>query len=243
MTNMGESPIRVSYTPDVAVRPGKGAKEGRGIRRLPRTVGRMAVWIVVAVAALLLPFVVLVRVSILVYERYGVSSWPALAIGSTATLVLLLFYVLVMRVRFQRTASVPPSVRRGLAAVVGGYVVFTLIYLSGANAKTPEIRQAYTSLNPLLRVATSTVLLMDREAIVTDLGRSREDYLGWGLPVNEASLHFEQTNGFVHAVDLRTRGRPAWRSWVLEIYFLGMGFRTLRHVGTADHLHVSLPTP
>jgi len=27
----------------------------------------------------------------------------------------------------------------------------------------------------------------------------------------------------------------------MQLYFHLMGFRTLRHVGTADHLHVELP--
>jgi hypothetical protein len=46
----------------------------------------------------------------------------------------------------------------------------------------------------------------------------------------------------VHAVDLRTIGRAEWKNVLLNWYFRSMGFRTLRHVGTADHLHVSLPT-
>lgn len=93
----------------------------------------------------------------------------------------------------------------------------------------------------LRTVATGTVLLVDREAVVTDTGRTREEYLAWGLPVNEASLHLPQDDGFVPAVDLRTRGRPEWRSVAREAYYRAMGFHTLRHVGTADHLHVSLP--
>jgi hypothetical protein len=61
------------------------------------------------------------------------------------------------------------------------------------------------------------------------------------LPVFEASLHFRQRDGYVHAMDLRTIGRGAVRNWTTAVYFRVLGFRTLRHVGTADHLHVSLP--
>ena len=62
-----------------------------------------------------------------------------------------------------------------------------------------------------------------------------------GLPVNESSLHFEQANGYVHALDLRTQGRAVWKNTASIWWFKLLGFRTLRHVGTADHLHVSLP--
>ncbi len=41
-------------------------------------------------------------------------------------------------------------------------------------------------------------------------------------------------------MDLRTNDRQEWRNQILELYFNLMGFNTLRHVGTADHLHVSL---
>ena len=74
-----------------------------------------------------------------------------------------------------------------------------------------------------------------------DAARKPEDYAAMGLPVYENSLHFEQPDGYVHAVDLRTLGRSAWKNFVMSGYFRLMGFRILRHVGTADHLHVSLP--
>jgi len=30
---------------------------------------------------------------------------------------------------------------------------------------------------------------------------------------------------------------------LVQLYFWCLGFGTLRHVGTADHLHVELPVP
>jgi len=54
-------------------------------------------------------------------------------------------------------------------------------------------------------------------------------------------LHARQRDGWAHAVDLRTIGRSAIVNLLVEWYFRAMGFRTLRHVGTADHLHVELP--
>ena len=58
-----------------------------------------------------------------------------------------------------------------------------------------------------------------------------------------AFVHFRQDDGFVHALDLRTIHRPEWRNLAAELAFRAMGFHTLRHVGTADHLHVSLRSP
>jgi hypothetical protein len=62
-----------------------------------------------------------------------------------------------------------------------------------------------------------------------------------GLPVNDGTLHYRQRDGWAHAVDLRTNGRGEVVNRLVELYFRVMGFRTLRHVGTADHLHVELP--
>lgn len=62
-----------------------------------------------------------------------------------------------------------------------------------------------------------------------------------GLKPRAYALHFRQPTGFVHAVDLRTNGRPKSVNLLVELYFVLMGFDVIRHVGTADHLHVALP--
>ena len=143
----------------------------------------------------------------------------------------------------------------GAGFVIGGYCPGTsvvsmatgridgLVYVAGSNVKSDEVRAEYSTLHPLLRVATSVVFMVDPGSVITDAGRTPEDYYLWGLPVNEASLHFPQDDGFVHAVDLRTRGRPDWRNRGLELAFWAFGLHSLRHVGTADHLHVSLRLP
>ncbi len=243
---MSESPLRVEYEPELGGQGGGTDRRGRSTPRPMRSKKaralRAGALLVATMAALILPFVLLVRLSVYLYSAQGLGSWTSLAVSAFVVFDLLLFYVLLVRLRFQRKLGVPKIVRRALAVVVASYLLYALVYLSGANAKTPEIRSAYVALHPLLRVATGTVLIADREAMVTDVGRTREDYVAWGLPVNEASLHFEQDDGYVHAVDLRTVGRPEWRNRSLEGYYRVMGFRTLRHVGTADHLHVSMPT-
>jgi hypothetical protein len=70
--------------------------------------------------------------------------------------------------------------------------------------------------------------------------RQAGDYARMGLPVNPRTRHYTQADGWVHAVDIRTRGRSEVRNRGLQFYFWAMGFSTLRHSGTADHLHVQL---
>lgn len=95
-------------------------------------------------------------------------------------------------------------------------------------------------MHPILRVAISSVTLADGDLVITDIERVSGDYETMGLPVNPHSLHYRQESGYVHAVDLRTRDRSEIRNYIIQISLDLMGFRTLRHVGTADHLHVEL---
>jgi hypothetical protein len=204
--------------------------------------GMRAGWFLLkVVVALALPFFLLVRGSVYAYQDLGWGTWSSLATGIFATVLLFLVYASMLWKRMTGKHRVPRLARRLLIGVVGGYAVYGLLYLSAANAKSPELREHYTALHPVMRIGASTFLLFDREAVVTDLGRTVEDYLRMGLPANETSLHFKLEDRFVHALDLRTVGRTERRNWMTAGYFRMMGFRTLRHVGTADHLHVSLP--
>ena len=121
------------------------------------------------------------------------------------------------------------------------YCGYALIYLSSANAKSDRVRAYYASLHPLLRVALSTLILADRDLVVTDLAREPEAYAAMGLAPNDGSLHYVQRDGYAHAADLRTAGRGELENRLVQAYFWSMGFATLRHVGTGDHLHVELP--
>lgn len=97
-------------------------------------------------------------------------------------------------------------------------------------------------MHPILRVAISTVTIADGDLVITDIERIPSDYNTMGVPVNPNSMHYRQENtGYVHAVDLRTRNRGMIRNYMLQFSLEVMGFETLRHVGTTDHLHVSLP--
>jgi hypothetical protein len=76
---------------------------------------------------------------------------------------------------------------------------------------------------------------------VTDIERGPTSYAAMRLPQPARSQHYRQKDGTVHAIDLRTQGRGTLRNGLVRLYFELLGFETVRHVGTADHLHVRLP--
>lgn len=240
---MGSNPLRIDFPglePPDSRRKKESGGTGKKNRSLKWRLLRGLAWIGGLVALALLPFFVLIRTSVYLQYTYGVSGWTALGAGALGTVLLLLLYLVAVSLRLGGKGKVPKTARRITGLLVASYCLYALIYLSGANAKTGEIQTTYTALHPVLRVAVSTLLLADREGVLTGTGRTKADYDRWGLPVNEASLHLPQADGYVYAVDVRTVGRPEWQNRWVEFYFRVMGFETLRHVGTADHLHVNL---
>jgi len=216
-----------------------GAGVGRALGSLVR---RLLGWVVVAAALLVLPFAVLVRTAVGAQQGLGAGAWVAVLAGLLATGGILVLYAVVAG----RWLGVGPGFRRtlrwGSVGAGAAFVVWALLWLGAAQAKSPEVRAEYHRLHPVLRLATSTVFLVDPWRVMTDAAREPEDYALMGLPPAESSLHFVQEDGFVHAVDLRTRGRPEWVNKAVELGFWALGFHALRHRGTADHLHVSLRT-
>jgi len=220
----------------------KPRQKGPPLRaRMRKALLRTAVLAGTGIGLLLLPFVVLVRTSVWLHDQGVGTAWVPLAGGALLTALLLLAYGAVATRRVTGKWGLPSFVRKGLVALVGAYAVYGALYLSAGNAKSAEVRSGYGSVNPVLRMATATLVLADGDLVVTDASRTLEDYRRMGLPPNEASLHFVQDNGWVHAIDLRTIGRNRWRNGFMSLYFWTMGFKTIRHRGTADHLHVSLP--
>jgi len=209
--------------------------------RFLRLLGRTGFFVIKWATLFALPFLLLVKGSVWAYQGMGWGTWPSLMAGVTATLLIFLIYVSRLWKRVSGRKRTPKLLLRAVTALVVGYAGYGLLYLSAANAKTPEIREYFTSLHPIMRLGASTFLLFDRDAVITDTQRTTEDYVRMGLPVNETSLHFKVDGRWVHALDLRTLGRPEWRNRLTAGYFAFMGFRTLRHTGTADHLHISLP--
>ena len=173
----------------------------------------------------------------------GPASAPSpgglLAAAGAGTLLLLTLYGALLSRRFTGRARSGFVAKWVAAPLVMGYCAYGLLYVSSVNTKDDAVRSVYSATHPLLRMALSTLILADHDAVITDLARRPDDYRRMGLPVNRESLHYRQADGWVHAVDLRTR--PGLKSLLVQWYFDLMGFDTLRHVGTHDHLHVSLP--
>ncbi|HKK45727.1 MAG TPA: hypothetical protein VJ964_09410 [Balneolaceae bacterium] len=205
------------------------------------SVGKILLRLILLLVCLVAPFVVLVRTSIFMYEHYHWNGWLALLTGVIATIILLACYGLYLTLRYGSGAGVLKYMIRGIAILVVSYTLYGLLYYSSMNTKTEDIRSYYRSLHPIMRVTLATITLANQHLVVTDIKRKPEDYAKMGLPENQHSLHYKQHDGYVHAVDLRTKGRAFWKNRSLQEVLQIIGLRTIRHVGTADHLHVYLP--
>jgi len=202
-------------------------------RRALALAGKLAVLAV-------LPFFVLVRGSVLLYTHRGAGPWLALAGGAGCTLLVVTAYAGWLSHRLTGRVNVLVLARRVALPLVLAYCSYALIYLSSGNAKSDQVRAYYGSLHPLLRVALSTWILVDGDIVITDVARQRADYAAMGMRPADGSLHYVQADGYIHAVDLRTRGRSEVKNRLVQLYFWSVGLGTLRHVGTGDHLHVEL---
>lgn len=215
-------------------------KAGRKPPRRRRWGRRLLLVIVLTPVVVVVPLVLLLRGSLELHAAAGTGVGLSLAGGAAGALLILGLLIAGMAAAL----GLPGGLRRILARVAmlvaAGWVVSGLFFVAAENAKGDDVAAEYRDLHPFLRIASATLILFDRGAVLTDASRTVEDYEAMGLPANEASRHFEQPDGWVHALDLRTAGRPEWRNRGVALGFQAMGFETLRHVGTADHLHISL---
>jgi hypothetical protein len=192
------------------------------------------------VAILALPFVVYVRSSVYFYQHH-VPTWLAIATGALLTFCVVAAYgALLSRHRVGRRARATTLAKWIALPLVVSWALYSAFYLARVNTKSDQVRSYYMAVHPILRVALSTIILVDPDLVITDMQRSPQDYTRMGLPVKNRTFHYQQADGWVHAVDLRTRGRGVIKNRSVQLYFWMMGFSTLRHVGTADHLHVQL---
>ena len=174
---------------------------------------------------------------------YSTTSYKNQTTHPAAAALLLACYAWAASRRLRAGKWFRKFAMRAATLAAGAFVLYSLLVIAGGNVKSEEVRAEYSGLHPLLRMAVSVFVLADADAVITDADRAPDFYARAGLPANESSLHFRQDDGFVHALDLRTINRPEWRNLAAELAFRAMGFHALRHVGTADHLHVSLRLP
>jgi hypothetical protein len=218
------------------------ASAGRRLRR-SSVLPTAARWVVGACVLAALPFLLLIRGGVLLYQWWGLGTWPSLLVSALATMSLLAAYAGVVGTWLGARAELRRLFARGAMGIGAAYVVYALVFVAGANVKSADVRAEYRALHPLLRLASSAVILVDPGSVITDASRTSEDYARMGLPNEERSLHYRQANGYVHALDFRTTGRSGLRNFTVQMGFRALGFHVLRHGGTGDHLHISLPVP
>ena len=190
-----------------------------------------------------LPFLALIRGAVYIHMQYDPGPYLSLGGGVLISFVVLMIYITFIYNFFTSKVG-------GLSAfkwrafftmfIIIGYCSYCLFYISDRNLKHQSLSSELRSVHPIIRVAISTWSFVDRDLIITDAKRQPEDYRKMGLPTNSRSLHYRQDDGYAYALDLRTRNHSEFRNSVLRNYCRFMGLRTLRHTGTADHLHISI---
>lgn len=216
-------------------------KSGNSSSSKPLLFKRLILGAILFIASLIAPFIMLIRVSVAMYANYQLNGWLALSVGVVTTVLLLMSYALFLAFQYRQKICFHKYIRRGIAGLVIAYTFYGLLYHSGLNTKNDDVKSYYRSLHPIMRVALVTITLADNDLLVTDIQREPQDYSQMGLAENRQSLHYIQANGYVHAIDLCTKGRAEWKNWFSRLTFNVIGLQTIRHVGTADHLHVYLP--
>jgi len=192
----------------------------------------------------ILLFLLFVRFSVWMYQSFEAGPWVSVAGGAAvSTIFLTICLTILYKWAAGRMGSLKALKRRAYLSMilVLSFSFYSLVFLSENNAKGKVVAEEFKSLHPVLRVGVSTTILADRSLLITDASRVPEDYDAMGLSRNAWSLHYEQPDGYVHAVDIRTNGRSETRNWLVQSTFEFMGFKTLRHMGTSDHLHIALP--
>ncbi len=192
---------------------------------------------------LFLPFVLLIRGAVFLHDQYQLPAWAAIFGGIFFSSSLLFLYFGIVYIRWLKRAYQPVlwvKVYGVAIIIVMLYCLPSLSYLSESNLKELHLKKEFRELHPILRLSLSTIIWLDRSLIMTDAERKPEDYQRMGLRAKKYSLHFLQSDGYGHAIDIRVKDRGELRNQLIQLYFHLMGLNTLRHFGTADHLHISL---
>lgn len=192
---------------------------------------------------LVFPFILLIRGAIFLHESYAVSPWMSILGGVCFSAVLLFVYFSFFYGKLTGTLGGFDAIKRRMTIAVLLMLLYSLqgiLFLSPSNLKSPALKKEMSEVHPILRLSVSTLSFLDKGLIITDAQRVPEDYRKMGLKQKSHSLHYKQEDGYAHALDLRTNNRSEIRNSLMKWYFKLMGLNTLRHVGTADHLHISM---
>ena len=188
----------------------------------------------------------MVRGSNFFNQMYEWSPLISILLVAICTVILLFLYLSFFASKFTGKFGKFKALKSRMIIaliIVFGFTLQGFVFLSSKNVKHVSLKKEFNALHPIIRLSISTLIFFDGDLLITDASRAPEDYKKMGLPSIRHSLHYPQKDGFVYAVDLRTKGRPVWKNTLVKNYFWLMGFKTLRHVGTEDHLHVSLFCP
>ena len=194
-----------------------------------------------AVFVIVLPFMLFLKLGTFLYLNEWAGSWTSVFYSITATAVVVTATLLLLFRKIIRSLKAAKRLFISVAVLILLICGFGLISISQERVKHPEDYKTYTQLHPWLRLASATAFIWDDELLLTDTRRTRSDYLNMGLTPYSASLHYMQESGFVHAIDIRTLGRSRFQNAVTQLYYRALGFRVIRHTGTADHIHVEIP--
>ena len=143
---------------------------------------------------LVFPFILLIRGSVFFHSNYEWMPWLSVLGGVGVTAIILMIYMVFLQGSFTgKIGSANATKWKMVFAVilVLGYSIPALFYFSDANAKSKNVQKEFTSLHPILRLSTSTVLFLDGKLIMTDANRVPEDYKKMGLKSKRGSLHYE----------------------------------------------------
>lgn len=192
---------------------------------------------------LVFPFILLIRGAVFLHEGYALAPWVSTMGGVGFSAVLLFIYFSFFYGKLTGSLGGFDAIKRRFIIAVLLMILFSLqgiLFFSGSNTKTSKIKDEISEVHPILRLSVSTLIYLDKGLLITDGQREPEDYRKMGLKQKSHSLHYKQEDGYTHALDLRTKNRSEIRNTLTKWYFKLMGFNTLRHGGTADHLHISL---
>lgn len=207
--------------------------------------GKLIIEILKIIVILIFPFILLIRGAVEFHEQLHFSPFLSIIAGVAVTAILLFLYLTIFYSHFSGSLGTLKGIKlRMLAALLLTlfYATHGIFYISTGNIKNEQVKSEINKVHPILRLSISTIVILDSDLIITDGKRIPEDYKKMGLKEKAHSLHYKQKNGYAHALDLRTSGRSEVRNFLIQNYFRLMGLNTLRHVGTADHLHISLMT-